>query len=98
MHIAWIGGLTRSLDRYAEEAKRLGHALHTHDGVIGGKGTASLENVLLRADMIIALTEVNSHGAIGLARRASIEYGKPFFLLRKCGTARFRELMLSIAA
>lgn len=94
MRIAWIGGLTRSAELYKIEASRRGHRLEPHDGDVNGKrGSEALRAAIARADLVVALTEVNSHGALGLARRTARELGKPFVLMRKCGTARFRELL-----
>jgi Uncharacterized protein conserved in bacteria (DUF2325) len=93
MRIAWIGGVTRNRDLYTQEARQRGHVLETHDGIVGGRGSTALRALIARSDVVIALTEVNSHGAVELARRTSRELDKPFELVRRCGAARFRTFL-----
>lgn len=92
MNIAWIGGITRNEAEYEREAKRRGHRLETHDGHTAGRGADTLRSAIERADVVVALTEINSHGAVTLARAYARELGRPFVLVRKCGIAHFRTL------
>ena len=97
MKVVWIGGMTRSAEQYEREAARFGHHLEAHDGTVGGRGSGTLRTAIQRADLVIALTEVNSHGAVGIARKEARELDKPFVLLRRCGLSRFRALLESLA-
>jgi hypothetical protein len=93
MRIAWIGGMTRNNEAYETEAWKRGHVLETHSGHVGGRGSESLRAMIARSDLVVALTEINSHGAVEIARRTARELDKPFVLLRRCGIARFRALL-----
>ncbi|UJR81762.1 DUF2325 domain-containing protein [Sandaracinus amylolyticus] len=93
MRLALIGGISRSADSYRKLAGSMGHALEVHDGEVGGRGSVGLRSVIARADVVLVLTDVNSHGAVGIARREAREAGKPAVLLRRCGLARLRALL-----
>jgi hypothetical protein len=97
MKIVWIGGLTRNEGLYEREAAEFGHVLEHHDGRVGGRGTTALRNAIERADLVIAITDVNSHGAMKTARTLARELGRPFVLVKTGGTAHFRSLMASLA-
>lgn len=93
MRIAWIGGITRRAEEYEREAASRGHRLETHDGRTAGRGVGALRTAIERADVVVALTEVNSHGAVSVARAHARDLGRPFVLLRKCGISHFRVLL-----
>jgi hypothetical protein len=97
MNIAWIGGITRNEAEYEREAARRGHQLETHDGHTAGRGAETLRRAIERADVVVALTEINSHGAVTLSRAYAAELGRPFVLLRKCGIAHFRTLLEALS-
>lgn len=98
MKLAWIGGLSRSVESYAAIAAQLGHAIEFHDGAVGGRGADDLRRVIARAEVVVVLTDVNSHGAVSIARRCAREEGKRTLLLRRCGAARLRMLLESLEA
>jgi hypothetical protein len=93
MNVAWIGGMTRNAPEYVAQAESLGHRVEVHCGHTGGRGSRALRGVIARSDLVVVLTDVNSHGAVSLARRVAREEGKQLVLLRRCGIARFRELL-----
>jgi hypothetical protein len=98
MKIAWIGGITRNEGLYESEAAAHGHVLEHHDGRVGGGGAQRLRTAIERADLVIAITDVNSHGAVKAARSLSRELGRSFVLVKTGGMAHFRSLMASLAA
>jgi hypothetical protein len=98
MRIAWIGGMDRSEEAYAHAARRAGHEIEFHKGHVGGRGTEGLRAVIERSDAVVVLTEVNSHGAVGLARRFAKEAERPVMLFRTCGLSRFRTLLEELDA
>ncbi len=93
MRIAMIGGVERNETDYARIAERAGHSLEFHGGWIGGRGADTLAALIARAELVIIVTDVNSHGAVILARRLAAERGRPIQLLRRMGTSRFRSLL-----
>jgi hypothetical protein len=61
---------------------------------VGGRGADGLKAVIERADVVVILTEINSHGSMYLAKKTARQLGKRAVVLRKCGPAKFQELLL----
>src|SRR3954469_15042293 len=98
MRIAWIGGLDRNqaqLERIAEDA---GHDLEFHTGDTGGRGASEMRAAIERADLVIVLIDVNSHGGVLLAKRLCQKLGRGALVLRRCGFSRFQKLLEEMAA
>ena len=91
--IGIVGGIERSEALYTRLAAAAGHRLEVHSGHTGGRGIATLESLLARVDVAVILTDVNSHGAVQSARRFARRFGVRELLLRRCGVARFTELL-----
>lgn len=98
MRIAFVGGLHRNENQMVEIAERAGHQLDFHPGVVGGRGAGELRAAIERADLVIIVTDVNSHGAVLLAKKLCQKLGRGSLVLRRCGAARFRQLLDAIAA
>jgi hypothetical protein len=93
MRIGIIGGLDRSESNYVRLAERYGHELLVHGGHLGGRGAGTLESLLEKSDVVVVVTDVNSHGALTLARRRLRDRGRTPLLMRKCGFTRFTALL-----
>ena len=93
MHIGWIGGLDRNESHYERMAAASGHTLECHNGHLDGRGSDQLRALVERADLIIVVTDVNSHGAVQLARRTASRDGKPVHIARRVGPSAFRALL-----
>lgn len=98
MKIALIGGLDRSAALLTELAKAEGHKLLLHPGHLHGRGSETLALVVSQADQVVIITDLNSHGAVQLARRTAADLGRAVLLLRRCGTARFKSLLRALSA
>ncbi len=98
MRIAIIGGLGRAEPYYTRLAEAAGHRALFHDGAIGGRGTQALEHLVERCDVVVLVTDVNSHGAVQLVRRRLRERGRSPLLLRRMGLARFATLLAALDA
>jgi hypothetical protein len=98
MRIAFVGGLHRNENQMVEIAERAGHALDFHPGVVGGRGAGELRAAIERADFVVIVTDVNSHGAVQLAKKLCQKLGRGSLVVRRCGAARFRQLLDAIAA
>ncbi len=96
MKLAWIGGMDRAEEMYAQLARRAGHEIEFHTGRVGGRGTDNLRKLVERADLVVVVTALNSHGGVEVARRSARESSTPLVLFQRCGLARFRELLESI--
>jgi hypothetical protein len=98
MKIAFIGGLDRSAALLTKLATEAGHSLLLHHGHLHGRGSELLAQVVVQADLVVIVTDLNSHGAVQLARKVAAECGRQVLLLRRCGIARFKELLRSLDA
>ena len=97
MRITWIGGLDRNEAQLERMAAQAGHRLELHTGNTGGRGASELRSAIERADLVILLTDVNSHGGVLLAKKICRQVGRPTLMLRRCGAARFQQLLDAIA-
>jgi hypothetical protein len=93
MRIAWIGGLDRNEGQLQTLASRAGHSLEFHSGHTGGNGATHLRAALSRADFVLIITDVNSHGAVLLAKKICRQAGQPYLVVRRCGRSRFQQLL-----
>lgn len=93
MRIGIVGGVERTENAYRDLAERAGHSLVFHGGHVAGRGAANLIDLAKRVDFLIILTDVNSHGAVQLARRSARKHGVPCALHRRCSPARFEAIL-----
>jgi hypothetical protein len=93
MNIVLIGGIERREADLLRLAQRAGHQLECHTGHVGGRGAEGLKAMIERADAVIILTEINSHGSMYLAKRIARQLGRDAIVLRKCGPALFVALL-----
>jgi hypothetical protein len=96
MRIGIIGGLDRGHDRYVRLAASYGHELVCHEGWMTGPRAGSLEKLVDSCDVVVIVTEINSHGAVLAARKAMSRKGRLPLILRKCGISRFTALLHAI--
>jgi len=93
MHIGIVGGVERGEQRYAAVAASHGHSFEFHGGDTAGRGAASLEALVERSDLVICVTDVNSHAAVLGVRRYARALGRRCLLTRRLGLARFRSFL-----
>lgn len=92
MRITFIGGLDRNEQDLITIAARSGHVVELHKGHMQGRGAEKLASAISRADFVILVTDVNSHGAVQLARRICQRHGLSPLIVRRCGAARFAQI------
>lgn len=92
MRITFIGGLDRNEQDLITIAARSGHVVELHKGHMQGRGSEKLEAAIARADFVILVTDVNSHGAVQLARRLCQRAGISPLIVRRCGASRFAQI------
>jgi hypothetical protein len=92
VHITFVGGLDRNEQDLIAIAARSGHFVELHKGHMQGRGSAMLEAAIARADFVILVTDVNSHGAVQLARKLCQRAGLSPLIVRRCGAARFAQI------
>jgi hypothetical protein len=93
MHIGIVGGVERGERRFAAIAASHGHSFEFHGGDTAGRGAASLEALVERSDLVICVTDVNSHAAVLGARRHARALGRRCLLTRRLGLSRFRTFL-----
>ena len=93
MHIGLVGGLDRSEAQYRQLAERAGHSIEWHTGDLAGRGAGTLESLVDRADLVIVVTAVNSHGAVWRARKLAKLRHKQLLILARCGVSKFGSLL-----
>lgn len=93
MQIGLVGGLDRSEAQYRQLAERAGHSIEWHTGDLAGRGAGTLESMVERADIVIVVTAINSHGAVWRARKLAKLRGKRLLLLARCSVSKFGSLL-----
>jgi hypothetical protein len=91
-----VGGLGRLEPRYAQMAAAAGHEALFHDGDTRGRGASALVHMITRADLVVLVTDVNSHGALRDTRRVLRELGRSPVLMRRCGVAKFASVLSAL--
>lgn len=97
MRIGWIGGRERNETQLERIAEQNGHTLEFHSGHVGGRGANDLRALVERSDFVVIVTDVNSHGAVLLAKKLAQRCGRASLVIRRCGTARLQTLLESFA-
>jgi hypothetical protein len=93
MQIGLIGGLDRNAPHYEEIARAQGHSVEWHSGILAGRGGETLAAIVERSDVVVVVTDVNSHGGVFRARRLAKNRGRHCVLVRKMGAGRFKALL-----
>lgn len=93
MRVGIVGGLDRNEGSYERLAEALGHEVEHHTGVMRGTAGAELESLVRRADLVVILTDVNSHNAVKMTRKLLSVHPRPSVLLRRLGPSRFTALL-----
>jgi hypothetical protein len=97
MRIGIVGGILRNETVFREIAERLGYDLAFHSGYIGGRGSETLRKLGLNVDLLIVQTDVNSHGAVHLARQTARRSGVPIMIYRRLSPNRFAAIAAGFA-
>lgn len=93
MRIAIIGGHDRSGTSLAQVARRCGHELEFHPGHVAGRGSDEIRAIVGRAELVLVLTDLNSHGAVHVARKAAQKLGRDLVLMKRVGLKNLAKLL-----
>src|SRR6201992_4401941 len=80
IRVAVIGGLSRAGELWSRAGESIGVTLEHHDGRTRGRGADEIARAVRRADVVVIITDPNSHGGVGVARRAAIAADRPHLL------------------
>lgn len=92
MRIGIVGGAERLADRLSAVANAAGHQLEFHDGHMRGTASDRLRAMIDRVDVVVVVTEINSHGAVLHARELARRAHRPIRLVRRFGTSQLRAM------
>jgi hypothetical protein len=67
-----------------------------HEGHIGGRGTLALEGVVARCDVLVIVTELNSHGAVLNAKKMARRSGRRTLIVRKGSVTSLERVIESL--
>jgi hypothetical protein len=99
MRIAVVGGLDRAARELEQRARAGGHELELHTGAVGGSAAAaSLRSLVMRADLVVILTDVNSHNGVQMARRQARLGNRPLRMMRRLSVSQLAAFLQTIPA
>ena len=72
VRVVVIGGLSRAGELWSRAGDSIGVDLEHHDGRTRGRGAQEITAAVRRADVVVIITDPNSHGGVAVARRAAL--------------------------
>jgi hypothetical protein len=98
MRIGIVGGLDRSGHDLERAARQAGHQIEFHDGKLKGPSASALESLIDRSDVVVVVTDINSHAAMHRTKDLLKRSGREAVYVRKAGVSRFRRLIDELTA
>lgn len=96
LRIGIVGGLGRAEPMLRKLAMHSAHTIEFHSGDVGGRGSASLEAVVARSELLVVITDLNSHGSVQLSRKLAKANGVPRLVVKRLSLGRFADLLQSL--
>jgi hypothetical protein len=93
MRIAIIGGHERGERNLTRVAESLGHDLEFHPGHVAGRGSGEIRSLVGRADVVVVVTDINSHGAVKVARTEGQRLGRHVILTKRIGLRDLAQML-----
>jgi Uncharacterized protein conserved in bacteria (DUF2325) len=91
--IGVIGGHDRAAVQLARAASTIDCSLEHHRGHMTRVAVAELAALIERVDLVVVLTDINSHTAVIQARRIATARGRRCVLARRLSPGRLVELV-----
>jgi Uncharacterized protein conserved in bacteria (DUF2325) len=82
LRVAVVGGLSRATGRWSRAGDDIGVHVEHHDGQTAGRGSREIVAAIKRSDVVVIITDRNSHGGVAVARRAAISASRPHVLIK----------------
>jgi hypothetical protein len=98
MQVAIVGGLERHEPELVRRAGALGHTVEFHRGRVGGRHSEELESMVQRCDVVVIVIQVNSHGAMYIAKRAAARQGRPALISRTGSPSSISAILGSLGS
>jgi hypothetical protein len=93
LRVAVVGGLSRGGEQWTRAGDAAGIAVEHHDGRTAGRGSQAIEAVVRRAQVVVIITEPNSHLGVSVARRAAVAAARPHLLVKRLRPQGLSELV-----
>jgi Uncharacterized protein conserved in bacteria (DUF2325) len=93
MRIGIVGGVEGAEPQLRSAAVAAGHEVEFHTGHVNSRATDRLRGLVERADLVVIVTSVNSHGAVLMARALARRSGRPTRFVRRLGPTQLRALV-----
>jgi hypothetical protein len=93
MRVGIIGGKEISQTRYAEVAQAADSQVEFHDGHMAGRGSEALATLVSRCDVIVIVTQINSHAAVRMAQKYCRKRGRRVLIVRRFGLHSFASIV-----
>jgi hypothetical protein len=98
LRVGVIGGVDRTAVLLQRALAAIDCDLEHHTGHMAGHGAARLASLIDRVDLVVILTDVNSHNAVIAARRLAVARGRRHLLLRRCSPSSLVKHLSALAA
>lgn len=94
MFIGIVGGMDRQAAKLVDIGRSAGCEVECHTGHLNGSATVGgLRTLIERSDLVVIVTDLNSHNAVRLARRLASRAHRPAKLVRRMGASQFAALV-----
>jgi hypothetical protein len=98
IRVAVVGGLSRGAEQWSRAADAAGLEVEHHDGRTAGRGSQAIVAAVRRAQVVVIITEPNSHAGVAVARRAAIAAARPHLLIKRLRPQGLSELLADALA
>lgn len=88
-----VGGVERSFRHLLARSLSRNIRVEFHAGHMRGSGERELNTLVQRSDLIVLVTDVNSHNAVHRTRELTRHYQRPCFIVRRLGTQMFSQIL-----
>lgn len=97
MRIGIVGGAECVEQEYRRVIRDTPHQLEFHSGHMTSGGARSLQTLIARCDLVVIITDVNSHAAVGKARKLARAAGRSPIFARRFGVRGLSALLAEAA-
>lgn len=87
-----VGGLDRAAPLLRHLAEEQRGQIELHNGHMSGPASARLRSLVRRVDLLVIVTDMNSHAAVTHARTLARRAGCPVRLVQRLGQSQLRSL------
>ena len=93
MRIAVIGGRYKNEGQLSRIARAAGYELEFEEGHMRGRGMDGIRAAIARSELVVIVTDVNSHGAVHLAKKVARQLDRATLIIQNFGAARLCRLL-----